>query len=188
MALITLIVFPLVGIVALYFFNDHNFQIVFRSYIPIWEQLVIGLMVGIIAGLLAWYISESKWVSPKSSKYLGLIGQLNLSHLDIIIISLCAGIGEELLFRGAIQPFLGIWTTAFFFVIIHGYIDPRDWRISIYGLSMTLLIAFLGFMTDEYGIWSAAIAHAMIDFVLLELMNRKWKNRKIELLNFSNRF
>ncbi|MFT4661041.1 MAG: hypothetical protein ACI8XB_001312 [Patiriisocius sp.] len=35
------------------------------------------------------------------------------------------------------------------------------------------------------GIWSAAIAHAMIDYVLLQLMVKKWSIRKSELLNLS---
>ncbi|MFT4662323.1 MAG: membrane protease YdiL (CAAX protease family), partial [Patiriisocius sp.] len=156
-----------------------------RSRESIWIQILLGIVVGGIAGFMAWFISESKWVSPRSGRYLNLIGEMNLRHVDIIFISLCAGIGEELLFRGAIQPFLGIWITAVVFVLIHGYINPKDWRISIYGVSMTVIIAVLGFMCDRIGIWSAAIAHAMIDYVLLQLMVKKWSIRKSELLNLS---
>ena len=36
-----------------------------------------------------------------------------------IILAFSAGIGEEILFRGAIQPRLGIWVTAFLFAIAH---------------------------------------------------------------------
>jgi len=178
LALFTLIVFPLIGHILIYFFGEADFSIIYRANKSLLIQLAIGLTAGVIFGYIAWLISNSKWVSPKSSKYLQLIGELNPKHLDIIVISLCAGIGEELLFRGAIQPFFGIWITAFVFVLIHGYIDPRDWRMSIYGLSMTVIIAVLGYMCDEIGIWSSAAAHAMIDYVLLQLMVRKWKAKK----------
>jgi len=181
LALFTLVIFPLIGHILIYFFKEGNFALIYRAQYSLGWQLYFGLLSGFVFGLLAWFISTSKWVSPTSTKYIGLIGNLNLNHFDIILISLCAGIGEELLFRGALQPLIGIWITAIFFVLIHGYLDPRDWRISLYGISMTFIIAILGYMTEALGIWSAAISHAMIDYVLLQQMNRKWKARRKEL-------
>src|SRR5690606_14751744 len=89
-----------------------------------------------------------------------------LSRAGMLVLSLCAGIGEELFFRAGIQPFLGIWWTAILFVFIHGYLDPRNWRISIYGLVMVGIIAWFGYRFETIGIVAAMIAHAAFDFIL----------------------
>ncbi|MBK7566807.1 MAG: CPBP family intramembrane metalloprotease [Bacteroidetes bacterium] len=43
----------------------------------------------------------------------------------MLFLSFCAGVGEELLFRGAIQPWLGIWLTALLF-IFYTDLNPKD--------------------------------------------------------------
>ena len=107
------------------------------------------------------------FMEPVRSRYAARFADLKLNWVAVVFISLCAGIGEELLFRGAIQPLLGIVITAIVFVAIHGYLNPKDWRVSVYGIFMTIIIVLFGWMTDEIGIWSAVIAHAMVDVILL---------------------
>lgn len=87
--------------------------------------------------------------------------------IDIIFISFCAGIGEELLFRASIQPLLGIWITAILFVLLHGYLSIRDWHLTIYGIFMVFVAAGLGYLFRFPGIYSAIVAHAIIDIGLL---------------------
>src|SRR6266516_4481720 len=50
---------------------------------------------------------------------LDLVSRLDLDALNPLWISLSAGIGEELLFRGALQPILGIWWASFIFTLAH---------------------------------------------------------------------
>ncbi len=171
LALVTLMGFPLLGMAIVRIFSDESIQIMVREFSPIWQQLGIGLVVGTAMGFFAHWITETQLLRPATQKYARLLGSLELNTTDKVLISVCAGFGEELLFRGAIQPFWGILITAVFFVAIHGYIDLRDWRISIYGLIMTFFIAILGFLTEIYGIWTAVLAHIMIDVVLLMRMD-----------------
>lgn len=138
---------------------------------PIWVQVGIGLLAGVISGFIAYWISSRPFIQKSSSKYNDLISQLKLNKSEIIFISICAGFGEEILFRGAIQPLIGIIPTAVFFVAVHGYLNPRDWRISVYGLIMTVIICGFGYLTERYGIWTAIVAHAMIDVILLWKMD-----------------
>ena len=91
---------------------------------------------------------------------------MDLNLVGIIFLSLCAGIGEELFFRAGIQPFLGVWWTAVFFVLLHGYLNPKNVRISIYGLVMVGIIAGFGYLFKYCGIFSAITAHAVFDMVL----------------------
>ena len=95
----------------------------------------------------------------------------------IIFISFCAGVGEEILFRGVLQPLIGIWITAVLFVAIHGYLNPVNWRISIYGIYLTLVIGIIGHLTDWLGLTTAIIAHMIIDVILFYKINQKFQTK-----------
>ena len=84
----------------------------------------------------------------------------------IFFVSFCAGFGEEVLFRGVLQPKLGIWLTAVIFVGIHGYLNPNNWRISIYGIYLTIVIALTGYLSRHFGLTTAIITHMIIDVIL----------------------
>ncbi len=164
---ITIVVFPAIGYLIYTRLVNDNFKDIFINHIPLWMQLILGLVTGIFAALIARQIIMLDFMRPVYYKYSEIFAGLNLTWFDVIIISLCAGIGEEILFRGAIQALWGIIPTAVFFVAIHGYLNPMDWRISIYGLYMTLVIVLIGYFTREYGIYTAITAHTIIDLILL---------------------
>ena len=130
-------------------------------------QIVTGILVGLLSGFAAWGIIRQKFMGQVRQKYAAIILPFELKLHEIVLISVCAGVGEELLFRGAIQPWLGVWVTSLLFVAIHGYLNPFNWRVSIYGLFMTLVIALLGYFTMIAGIVCAMVAHAVIDVVLI---------------------
>lgn len=166
LALITLLGFPFLGWVILNFFRSDALEIMVRSEISLIWQLPIGLIAGLIIGLIARWIISRPNLREVGHKYGRIIQSFGISTAGVWFISFCAGFGEELLFRGALQPLMGIWLTAFIFVAIHGYLDPRNWKITIYGIFMTVAIAGLGYITEFFGIWAAALAHTMIDVVL----------------------
>jgi membrane protease YdiL (CAAX protease family) len=130
-------------------------------------QLAVGVVVGLLAGFGARFLISQPFMAGVRMKYARLFANLELSMSEVLFIALCAGFGEEILFRGALQPLLGIPITSVFFVLIHGYLNPKDWRISIYGLFMTAVIFGFGYMTEFFGIWSAMVAHTVIDIILL---------------------
>ena len=80
--------------------------------------------------------------------------------------SFAAGVGEEILFRGAIQPFIGVWPTAIGFVAIHGYLNPMNLKMSIYGILMVVVSAGIGYLFKYEGLYAAITAHFLIDLVL----------------------
>ncbi len=62
---------------------------------------------------------------------------------------------------------LGIWVTSFLFVLLHGYLNPFNIPLTVYGFYMVLVIGVMGLMTEHFGILSAMIAHTLIDIILL---------------------
>ncbi len=98
--------------------------------------------------------------------------------LILILMAILAGLGEELLFRGFMQEYLGIWWATVIFVLPHlniplslPHIMDRFLLIFFY-LGAGLL---LGFLAREIGLVAAITAHSLYDFlVFLSIKNHQF--------------
>jgi uncharacterized protein len=167
LALFTLFGFSGLGYWIIEHFLPNTFLEVVLSGEVLWMQLITGLSFGYISAAIGWKIIETQMLLPVRNFFSNLIQDFNLSFSEIVFISICAGVGEEILFRGAIQPFLGVWLTSIIFVAIHGYLNPFNWRLTVYGIFMTIIIAGIGYLKVHFGLISAIAAHTMIDIFLL---------------------
>ena len=186
LALATLIAMPMIAIIVDHFSEDVDLQLKLLSGINPFKQILLGLIFGVVFGHLALFVSTRSFMKPVMNKYAQLFGAFELNQSEMIYISICAGVGEEILFRGALQPMLGIIITSIVFVAIHGYLNPKNWRITVYGIFMTLVIIGMGYMTIHVGLISAILAHAMIDYYLILRMPRNAEVDIIEQTNLLN--
>ena len=168
MAAGTIVLFGGLGMVIIPYVRPAGLSTFLLGNERLWLQLLIGLVVGFVTAKAAWQIVELPFLADTKRFFADLIGPIKLSIPQIVFISLCAGIGEELFFRGAIQPMLGIWVTSILFVLLHGYLNPFNVSLSIYGLYMVVVIGVLGLITEHIGIIAAMTAHSVIDVVLLK--------------------
>lgn len=167
---ITLLLFPVPGFYLQYYFNDTSI-IEFMALddfriIPI----VYGLQLGIVYGFLAYLFMKAPFFEKVPVKINKLVLDMKLSVLDGLFLSLCAGIGEELLFRQGIQPFTGVILTSVLFVALHGYLNPFNLRFSVYGLIVLPFIILISYGLDSFGIWFCIAAHFSYDAVLFTFM------------------
>jgi uncharacterized protein len=172
LAIFTLVAMPLVAILFDRYTETVDLASALIGHTAWYIQLLSGALLGFVAAIGAQFIIERPFMQKVHVKYSSILGNFQLTWSEIILISVCAGVGEELLFRGAIQPFAGIVLTAVAFVAIHGYLNPRDWRMSVYGIYMSLVIVTLGFCAERMGLISAIAAHTVIDIYLLYKMNQ----------------
>jgi len=82
-----------------------------------------------------------------------------------VILALASSIGEELLFRGALMPWLGIWLQAAIFALLHVGPGRRflPWTVSAFVLG--LLFGALAQWTGNLG--GPIAAHFAINFLNL---------------------
>lgn len=108
---------------------------------PTGQQLATGLRwVGLLV-LLQW-VMGALWLllNPDQAELLGDLSGALFGEFDTVwewfALALVSGIGEELLFRGAIQPVLGLLPTALLFAIAHVQygLTPATLTIFIIGL------------------------------------------------------
>lgn len=141
-----------------------------------WTWLFIGIEYGLLVGIFMLILTNTEEAKKAFSHQLRLIKSLNLNLIDILFLSLCAGFGEELLFRVGVQTYLHPILATLFFVAIHGYLLPNDWQVTKYGILVSLFILSLAYaLNNEQGLWFGITAHAAYDFVLFYYWSDKAK-------------
>ena len=90
-----------------------------------------------------------------------------VSLWQIVLISALAGLGEELLFRGVLQPLVGLAAASVLFGGVH--IGGREFVG--YGVWATCIGFFLGWLTNVTGgLAAAVVAHALYDALALSFI------------------
>ncbi len=171
LALATLIIMGGLGFYLTPLTRDQNIFDFLKGIFHWFYQIILGIASGWILAFIGWRIIKLPFSKPVRDFFTNLISNLELTLPQIIFISFCAGVGEEFLFRGAIQPLLGIWVTSIIFVFIHGYLNPLNYRLFVYGIFMTFAIAIIGYITEYVGIISSMLAHTVIDIYLLRKLS-----------------
>ena len=162
----TLIVFPLLAW-PIWYFTDTSISDVFALNHSQAYSIPTFLSAGIIFGLLMIWMTELDYFKDALGKYKNLLSQFNITRIQVVFLSICAGVGEEIFFRGAIQPFLGIFVTAVLFVAIHGYYSLKEFKINVFAICLTSFILLLGWAARDLSIWHSMAGHFSYDLVLL---------------------
>jgi hypothetical protein len=145
-----------------------------------WKQLLYGSVFGLGAGGLGLLLVKRKSMSKFNLLFSELFSKAKPSIFHIGFYSTCAGVGEEILFRGAIQQWIFVWPTAILFVLLHGYLNPKKVMLFIYGLFLILVSAGFGYLYYLYGIWSAITAHILFDVLMFWVIVRLRPDEELE--------
>ena len=135
--------------------------------------ITFGLAISVPSMVVVFFVPL---FSSLRRQLLDLVSRLDLGALNPLWISLSAGIGEELLFRGALQPILGIWWASFIFTLAHfrsGQFHSMNWQKLIYAASIFIVGLFLGYVFLEIGLIAAMVTHAVVVVVSL-FTARRW--------------
>jgi len=171
----------LLGLVTLLLFPIPTFLVhCFDNHISPWKildferftafNIGLGLEFGFVYGIIAMVLLQAPLFEKLPNRIDDIVRSMNLNVGDAIFLSFCAGFGEELLFRSGVQYYLGIVLTSVIFVAIHGYLNPKNWRYSMYGLIVLPFILLLSMGFETFGLWFAISAHFAYDAVLFIAM------------------
>lgn len=90
-----------------------------------------------------------------------LLGPLFDSPFGILTLGLAAALGEETIFRGAVQPRFGIFLTALLFAVVHS-----NYGITLSTLVVLLLGLVLGMVRRRHNTTTSMIVHAVYNISL----------------------
>jgi membrane protease YdiL (CAAX protease family) len=131
-------------------------------------QLLIGQGLALAAALLSWLLFRLTSSSASSARTIQSYARLDLRGLNPLWIAIAAAIGEEILFRAALQPLLGVWIVSLLFLLTHTPVyrfrqldgATLAQAASVFGGSVVL-----GFVFQYVGLIAAMLVHAWIDIV-----------------------
>lgn len=167
-----LLAYVLIAYVAVGYRNyrtGHESTLRLGIQMPTTLQMTVGL-AGVFAAFVAAFVGGAltQWLQP--DKITGIEKSIEsilagvTNPLVAIVLAISTGFGEEIFFRGALQPRLGIVLTSILFAFLHAQ----------YGFTWILLGMFLigltfGWLAKNYGTMSAVIAHVVYNLLVVVL-------------------
>ncbi len=168
-------VYVFISLLIVRYWHKGNFYDLFIGGAEFWTQTAFGAGTGIAASLVIYLCIQIKPVADILSDFMifEALSNAKFTFFDRTQLSFFAGAGEEVLFRGAIQPLLGNTLTSIIFIGIHGYFKFKSPAHIFFGVMMFALSFMLGFLADHIGLVAAMTAHALYDLVMLMALQRK---------------
>lgn len=175
LSVISALVYLFLALLIFHFFRESSVAGAFEHGFSVSRQLFIGILAGSAAAAAVGYIIRRPPVSEVLNDFyiVELVSKTHFAVFDRVQLSLFAGAGEELLFRGALQPLLGIWLTSLIFVGLHGYFKFQSFGHFLFGAMMFGLSVLLGYLFEYAGLIAAMSAHAVYDIIVLQLIQQK---------------
>lgn len=138
---------------------------------PSWLALgpAIGFGIGLsVVGSTRLATKHLQWARDLHRSFRDLLGPL--TGKEIVILALASSIGEELLFRGALLPWFGVWIQGVVFAFLHVGPGKRfvPWTIS--ALVIGIGFGWLALWTGNIG--GPIAAHFAINFLNLRYIVR----------------
>lgn len=123
-----------------------------------------------VIALSSWLTERTAWGEALARALAQLVGAL--APGQIVLLALASGIGEELFFRGALQPRVGLVWASLLFALAH-LVPRRDL------ISWTLFSGAAGFLLGGLFLWTGnllapVVAHALVNGVNLTLLVRQY--------------
>jgi membrane protease YdiL (CAAX protease family) len=155
----------LIGLIWMFFSNVSTPADLLPGATVFFEILGGLVLAGLLAGLILLLIKlfpDLGRLLPQEA--LAFLRRLKIQHS--LLISLAAGFGEELLFRGALQPSFGVIIASILFGIAH----PVSY---LYVLIVTGMGFVFGYAYELSGsLYLVITAHAFYDFIMIEIVRR----------------
>ena len=95
----------------------------------------------------------------------------NLSLRQSAIVSLAAGVGEELFFRGLLQPLVGVGISGLAFSVMHFGAHAKRYPIVLV-LYFGISCGFGGIYHLTESLWSVIVAHTVYDLIILMFLRK----------------
>lgn len=171
-SLFTLFGFSGIAYLILQFSESYAYAELFVDFFSA-NAVLYGSIIGVGISVTGVLLLQLKYFKEVSNYYGTIFNSIDLEWADVFFYSFCAAVGEEILFRGAIQPFLGIYPTAILFVLLHGYLSFKDQPKLAFGSYLVVVAVIFGYLMEWFGLIAPIIAHFIYDVVMFSYLKKK---------------
>lgn len=137
------------------------------------KHLILGAIIGFglfwvqAAMGIVWQLTASpETIAEQTAASEALFAAFSGSLWLGFLLALTAGVGEELLFRGGLQPIFGNLLTSLFFVVLHSQYLLTPATLIIFVVSLVF-----GLVRDRYTTPAAMMAHFVYNFTPFVLLS-----------------
>jgi len=131
------------------------------------DSLLLG---GAFGGVIVLWsrvsVGRFRWAQRLHTEFRPVARQL--SSVDILVLAALSGLAEEFLFRGLLQPLVGLVPQALLFGLVHQTRGPSRWVWAAWAALVGLGLGALFQLTGS--IWGPVLAHALINAINLSYL------------------
>lgn len=165
-----LVLYTSVALLGVGLFVRRNFsQVIDRLGLrwPTGDDWRAGFLVGVglfilqmVIGSVWVMLSDPETLRQQTAAAEQIFQAFSGSLLAGLILALSASIGEEILFRGALQPVFGLWLTSLFFALLHTQYTLTPASVIIFGVALGF-----GWVRRRHSTSAAIIGHFVYNFI-----------------------
>lgn len=127
-------------------------------------RLVLSLALGLVLALVAVamtprLVERAKWARALHTELKAIVSPL--SSTEVSLLAVASGLAEELFFRGAMQPVLGLVLTSLIFGALH--VGPKGVFLAWAGWAFVMGLAFGSIFELTGVLWGPVLAHVWIN-------------------------
>ena len=167
-----LIFYGILIIISNFWFSFSKLEFVFSK--NIFKDALISLIVAFII-IFASYICTNftNYFNELKKIFTDFLSHLNL--LGIIILALASGIGEEMLFRGVIQSYAGLYATSIIFGLFHIGPSLKFVPWTIFAIIMGFILGALKIYTG--GLFAPILVHTIVNLVNMIMIKKAQRTK-----------
>jgi membrane protease YdiL (CAAX protease family) len=136
-------------------------------------EVALGIAAGLLIGLGFVFASRFathrfEWGRALHRDLRALLGPLHST--EILVLATASAIGEEIFFRGALLPVLGLWGSSAIFALLH--IGPK-----VRFLPWTISSLLAGVVFGQLFLWSGDLSSAVVAHFTVNALNLRYLSR-----------
>ena len=136
-------------------------------------QVLLGMLAGGVIGL--GFVFASRFATHRfewgRALHRDLRARLGPLHgAEILVLAMASAVGEEIFFRGALLPVIGLWGSSAVFALLH--VGPKA-RF----LPWTLSSFVAGFVFGQLFLWSGDLGGAVVAHFTVNALNLRYLSR-----------
>ncbi len=133
------------------------------------ELLLAGALGLLVVGISQWLSKYVKALKNLERDFVSMLGPLSMQ--DVFFLAVFSSVGEEFLFRGIVQHYLGVVLTALIFGLLHSAPGKQGRAWSLFAITMGLVLGYSYAWTEN--ILVPVVIHAVVNFFNLWLLRRR---------------
>lgn len=130
---------------------------------------LLGAASGGVVVMLSLMLRRVGPIDRLHKEFSAVLGPLSTGTVAVLAVT--SAVGEELLFRGALQPLIGFWPTAALFGLLHGGGTPRLFAWTVFAFLSGLLLGWLADFTGS--LLAPILCHLTINFWNLQAIGER---------------